>query len=328
MDDPLCELSERVQGARASLARVAEQVGRVVVGQPALIRRLLTGILCDGHVLVEGAPGLAKTLAVQCFAESLGLSFRRIQFTPDLLPADLVGTLVLDPRTQQFEPRLGPLFTSVVLADEINRAPPKVQSALLEAMQERQITFGDATHVLPDPFLVLATQNPLEHEGTYPLPEAELDRFLMKVEVVPPAPDDEVEILARHGHTRAREALAAVWDAEGILEARSVLDEVYADPKILDYVVRLVGATRDPSAAGCRDLELRHGASPRGSRALLLAAKGEALLSGRAYVTPIDVKRVAADVLAHRLGLGWELQASGRGAREVVATLCASVEVP
>ncbi len=331
MADPSI-LDHRVAQGAALLARVEQEVGRVVVGQRALVERMVLALLCDGHLLIEGVPGLGKSLAVAALAQALALEFRRIQFTPDLLPADVIGTQIFRPGGGDFTVRKGPLFTELLLADEINRAPPKVQSALLEAMQERQVTIGDQSFPLPRPFLVLATQNPIEHEGTYPLPEAQLDRFLFKVRVDYPARDDEAEILRRHGRAAPPTAAGVkkVATREELLSARALVDEVYADEKIVDYVLRLVAATRAPPRSGSAGIDgaLRLGASTRAALALLVAAKGLALLRGRSFVAPGDVKELAPDVLRHRLLLSFEAEASGATADSVVAELLRAVPVP
>jgi MoxR-like ATPase len=323
-------LTGRVEAVAAWGQQVAAQVGEVIVGQDPLIERLLVALVSRGHVLLEGVPGLGKSLAVATFARVLGLDQRRIQFTPDLLPADLIGTQVLEPGTGQFRLQKGPLATHIVLADEINRAPPKVQSALLEAMQERQLTIGERTDPLPDPFLVLATQNPIEQEGTYPLPEAELDRFLLKVVLDYPDPASEVEILKRHGRVaRAVEKDLPAQAAE-LSEASAVVDAVFVDDKILDYIVRITTATRDAGLIGLTDRkqQIRYGASPRGSLSLLLAAKAHAVLKGREYVSPRDVKTLAPDVLRHRLLLSFEAQAQDITAAAVLDDLLDHIEVP
>jgi MoxR-like ATPase len=329
------ELERRVAETGALLRRVEQEVGQVLVGQHLLVQRMLLAILCDGHVLIEGVPGLGKSLAVAALAHALALDFKRIQFTPDLLPADLLGTQIFRPGSGEFTVRKGPLFAELVLADEINRAPPKVQSALLEAMQERQVTIAEQSWPLPKPFLVLATQNPIEHEGTYPLPEAELDRFLFKVRLDYPARADEAEILRRHGRgtpPRAATSVKKVATREQLLAARALLDEVYADEKVLDYVLRLVEATRSPQPpyatvnGGARAVRL--GASTRAALALLIAAKGLAVLEGRGFVTPGDVKSLAPDVLRHRLLLSFEADAAGATADSVLAELLRAVPVP
>ncbi len=317
------ELSQRIEQTRALLGRIEEEVGAVLVGQHALVRRLLLALLADGHALIEGVPGLGKSLAVAALGKASGLSFRRIQFTPDLLPADLIGTQIFRPGSGDFTVRQGPLFAELVLADEINRAPPKVQSALLESMQERQVTIADTTLPLPRPFVVFATQNPIEHEGTYPLPEAELDRFLFKVRLTYPDQRDEAEILRRHGRGGSPREVRAVTSRAELLAARDLLDQIHAEQAIVDYILRIVAATRDPARR-----ELRLGASPRASLAMLVAAKGLALLNGRAFVTPGDVKELAPDVLRHRLLLSFEAEAAGTTAEELLMDLLRVVPAP
>jgi MoxR-like ATPase len=321
--------------AGAVLKQLRDEVGRVVVGQTTLVDGLLIGLLAGGHVLVEGVPGLAKTTAVRTLAEVLGLGFSRIQFTPDLLPGDVVGTPVYLPAEQRFEIRRGPVFAPIVLADEINRAPAKVQSALLEAMEERQVTIGDETLRLPDPFLVMATQNPIDLEGTYPLPEAQVDRFLLKIAVGYPSADEEIEIVARD-HAPAPE-LRPVASSEIVRELRREAGEVHVADAVRDYAVRLVRATREPALAGARlptpderpaDGALAYGASPRASIFLVRAARARAFLDAREFVTPHDVKRVAPDVLRHRILLSYEAEADGVTPDGVVDALLAAVETP
>ena len=317
------------------LKALRDEVGRAVVGQHGLVDGLLIGLLAGGHVLVEGVPGLAKTTAVRSLAQALGLGFRRIQFTPDLLPGDLIGTPIWVPEQRGFSVRRGPIFAPIVLADEINRAPAKVQSALLEAMEERQVTIGDETFMLPDPFLVMATQNPIDLEGTYPLPEAQIDRFLLKLVVPYPEADEEREILARD--VRERPALSAVADAVRVKQLRDEAAAVYVAPAVAEYAVRLVRATREPALAGAR-LErpeprpaagtVAVGASPRATLFLVRAARARALLDGRRHTTPHDVKRVAPDVLRHRVLLSYEAEADGIRPEDVVTALLAAVEIP
>jgi MoxR-like ATPase len=308
------------------LKQLREELARTIVGQQGLVDGLLIGLLAGGHVLVEGVPGLAKTTAVRSLAEVLGLGFRRIQFTPDLLPGDLIGTPVFVPAEQRFEVRRGPVFAPIVLADEINRAPAKVQSALLEAMEERQVTIGDETLRLPDPFLVMATQNPIDLEGTYPLPEAQVDRFLLKIVVSYPGYEEEREIVARDA--LAREPLRAVTDAEQVRALRQAAAEVHVAPAIADYAVRLARATREPAPGGHGTETVAVGASPRASLFLVRAARARALLDGRGYATPHDVKRVAHAVLRHRLILSYEAEADGVRADAVVDGLLSRVETP
>lgn len=323
MDPKGAQAQREFEQAGELFARIAAEVGTVLVGQEQLVRRLLVALLVDGHALLQGVPGLGKSLAVAALAQATGLAFHRIQFTPDLLPADVIGTQVFRPGSGEFTVKKGPIFSELVLADEINRAPPKVQSALLEAMQERQVTIGEQSLPLPRPFCVLATQNPLEHEGTYPLPEAELDRFLVQVELTYPSRAEEEEMLRRHGRGVAPAPLRAVARREELLAARALLAQVHADDAILDYVLRLIAATRDLSRH-----KLRLGASPRAALALLVAAKGEALRSGRAWVAPHDVKQLAPDVLRHRLLQDFEAEAAGRTIAELLDDLLRGVPAP
>jgi MoxR-like ATPase len=311
------------------LRQIEAELHQVLVGQDDLVERLLVGLLARGHLLLEGVPGLAKTLAVKTLARTLALDFKRVQFTPDLLPADLVGTLVYDPRAAEFTPKKGPVFTNVLLADEINRAPAKVQSALLEAMEERQITLGDTTYRLPDPFLVLATQNPIEQEGTYPLAEAQVDRFLLKVKLRYPTRTEEEAILERMLVERELE-VRPLLDAARLAQLRAACDGVYLDAKLRGYVLDLVAATRDPKAAGMPDLAplVAFGASPRATLFLARAAKAMALVAGRGYVVPEDVKGIAADVLRHRLVPSYEAEAQDLTSDDLVARLLDRVEVP
>jgi MoxR-like ATPase len=314
----------------AALTRtITGEVAKRVVGQDMMVERLLVGLLTGGHVLLEGVPGLAKTLAVRTVAECLRLSFSRIQFTPDLLPADVIGTMVYDQRSQEFYPKKGPLFANLVLADEINRAPAKVQSALLEAMQEKQVTIGGETFYLGEPFLVLATQNPIEHEGTYPLPEAQLDRFMLKVRVSYPSRDEEKEIVARMAGGRPIEVSRVAEDTD-LLAARAAIAELFIDQKVTDYAVDVVRATREPAAVGMPELKplIAFGASPRASIYLVQAARAHAYLRGRAYVVPEDVKAMAYDVLRHRVLLTFEAEAEDMDAERVIARILEAVDVP
>ena len=320
--------ARRVERAGESMIRVRDEVGRAVVGQRAMVDRLLIGLLTGGHVLLEGLPGLAKTLAVSSLAKALTLRFRRIQFTPDLLPADLTGTLVYNPKDGSFFAKRGPVFSNIVLADEINRAPAKVQSALLEAMQEKQVTLGDDTHPLEEPFLVLATQNPVEQEGTYPLPEAQSDRFMLKVHVGYPERGEEKEILRRAGLGVLPE-LKPQATGEQVMEARAALAGVYVDDKIQEYVLDLVSATRRPKDFG---LSLEHmiayGASPRATLFMVRGAQAFAMLRARPYVLPDDVKAVALDVLRHRIQVSYEAEAEGVNGEEVARRILEQVRVP
>jgi MoxR-like ATPase len=320
--------ARRVERAGETMIRVRDEVGRAVVGQRPMVDRLLIGLLTGGHVLLEGLPGLAKTLAVSSLARALSLRFRRIQFTPDLLPADLTGTLVYNPKDGTFFAKRGPVFSNIVLADEINRAPAKVQSALLEAMQERQVTLGDDTHALEEPFLVLATQNPVEQEGTYPLPEAQSDRFMLKVRVNYPERGEEKEILRRAGLGSLPD-LQPQASRDEVMEARAALAGVYVDDKIQEYVLDLVSATRRPKDFG---LQLEHliafGASPRATLFMVRGAQAFAMLRARPYVLPDDVKAIALDVLRHRIQVSYEAEAEGVNGEEVARRILEQVRVP
>jgi MoxR-like ATPase len=302
----------------------------VLVGQEAMVSRLLTGLLTGGHVLLEGVPGLAKTLTVRCLARAVDTGFSRIQFTPDMLPADVIGTEIFNPRDATYSVKRGPIFSNLILADEINRAPAKVQAALLEAMQERQVSIGDTTYPLDDPFLVLATQNPIEQEGTYPLPEAQIDRFMLKVVVGYPSKDEERKIIDRMAGGQAEPDVKQVATPEDLRAARAVVDQVFVDDKVKHYVVDLVHATRDPAGAGIADLEgmVEMGASPRASIYLTKAAKAHAFLQGRGYATPHDVKNVAPDVLRHRVVLTYEAEAEGKTPEDVIDRILVGVLVP
>jgi MoxR-like ATPase len=321
---------DEVEGLIEETAPVFEgarrEMGRVLVGQRYMVDRLLVGLLGDGHVLIEGVPGLAKTTAVKALADSLALEFSRIQFTPDLLPADLIGTQIYVPATGDFTTRLGPTFANILLADEINRSPPKVQSALLEAMQERQVTIGDTTYPLPKPFLVLATQNPIEQEGTYPLPEAQMDRFMLKLSVGYPTLEDELEIIARAGGPPP--TLKPVASAEQILEAQNLVRRIKISDVLMRYIVDLVRATREPGSVS-KDLAraIEYGASPRASIALAAASRAHAFLDGRGFTLPEDVKAIAPDVLRHRVMPTYEAEADGIGAAALVEKILDAVEV-
>ncbi len=323
------QIGAQVQQASEPFRRLTERIHEVIVGQDHLLRQMMVALLSRGHLLIEGVPGLAKTLAVSCLARGIATSFQRIQFTPDLLPADLIGTLIYRASDGQFVVQKGPIFTHVLLADEINRAPAKVQSALLQAMQERQVTIGKETFSLDEPFLVLATQNPIEQEGTYPLPEAQVDRFMMKVVVTYPTKQQERLILDRMATTSAIEEIEPVMSPADLLAARKVVDDLYMDDKIKDYIVDLVTTTRDPSVVG---LDIGHwiqyGASPRTTIALALGAKASAFLAGRGYVTPQDVKNVAMDVLQHRIILTYEAEAENKSPRDTVQLILDHVPVP
>jgi MoxR-like ATPase len=329
MELDVSTLNRDVERETLTLKRIEAELRKVIVGQDYLLDRLLVGLLARGHVLIEGVPGLAKTLAVKTLAQTLHVDTQRIQFTPDLLPADLVGTLIYDQRSGDFLPRKGPIFTHLLLADEINRAPAKVQSALLESMEERQVTLGDRTWPLPEPFMVLATQNPIEQEGTYPLAEAQVDRFMMKLRVNYPSRSEEGEILDRMLVDRGLKA-APVVDRDHLLSLRGVVDQVYLDAKMKGYILDLVMATRDPRAAGLRELVdlIAFGASPRATLFLARAAKALALVRGRGYVIPEDVKELAADVLRHRIILTYEAEAEEVTSDAVVAKLLDRIRVP
>ncbi len=322
-------INELVQQQSGFVENLSAEVGKVVVGQKMMVDRILIGLLTGGHVLLEGVPGLAKTLTVKTLADALAMRFQRIQFTPDLLPADIVGTVIYNQARSEFIPKKGPIFANLVLADEINRAPAKVQSALLEAMQERQVTIGDTTHALPDPFLVMATQNPIEQEGTYALPEAQLDRFMLMIKVGYPTKEDERLIMDRMTSGRPVKA-EPVATPQQIAEARSVINQVYVDEKIRDYIVNLVHATRDPKAHGLGNLAglIQFGASPRASIYLLTAARAHAFLRHRGYVTPEDIKAIGVDVLRHRVILTFEAEAEEMTSELVVRKLFEHVEVP
>ena len=328
MTSEIAEIAKQVGAQAQSIARLREEINKVLVGQDRLLNRLLISLISGGHILVEGVPGLAKTLAIKTLAQALGADFQRISFTPDLLPADVVGTMIYSPKDGGFHAKQGPVFTNLLLADEINRAPAKVQSALLEAMQERQVTLGSSATPLPDPFMVMATQNPIEQEGTYPLPEAQVDRFMLKCRITHPSRDEERHIMQRF--TRQQPAtVEAVLSAAQILELRAVLDQVYCDEKVGDYILDLVFATRHPQQY---NLPLAHqieyGASPRATLYLNLAARAQAMLEGRAYATPQDVKEIAHDVLRHRIILTYEAEAEEVTSEDVVSLILNEIPVP
>jgi MoxR-like ATPase len=322
-------INELVQKQSAFIEKLNNEVGKVIIGQKAMLDRILIGMLTGGHILLEGVPGLAKTLTVKTLSDVLAMKFQRIQFTPDLLPADIVGTVIYNQARGEFVSKHGPIFANLVLADEINRAPAKVQSALLEAMQERQVTIGDATHKLPDPFLVMATQNPIEQEGTYALPEAQLDRFMLMIKVGYPTREEERAIMDRMT-APVRMGAEKVATPQEIAEARSVVQEVYIDEKIRDYIVNIVHATREPKAHGLSELAdfIAFGASPRASIYLNMAARAHAFLRHRGYVTPEDIKAIGVDVLRHRVILTYEAEAEDVTAETVVRKLFEHVEVP
>jgi MoxR-like ATPase len=323
------ELTERVKQSGQWIALLQEQVSRVVIGQRNLIDGLLTGLLTNGHVLLEGVPGLAKTLTVKTLAAAIQTGFQRIQFTPDLLPADLVGTMIYNPRSGEFTTKHGPLFSNLILADEINRAPAKVQSALLEAMQERQVTIGEQTFKLPDPFLVLATQNPIEQEGTYNLPEAQVDRFMLKLKVGYPTKIEERKILDLMGTSAPRLGVNPVVSPADIITGRDIVNEIYVDDRVKDYIVDVVWATREPRKYKL-DLDglIRYGGSPRATINLTLAARAKAFLAGRGYVTPQDVKSVGPDVLRHRIIVSYEAEAEEVTSEQIIEKIFAGLPVP
>jgi MoxR-like ATPase len=333
-------INELVERESAFVDAIVQEVGKVIVGQEAMVERLLIGLLTSGHVLLEGVPGLAKTLTVKTLCDTVSAKFQRIQFTPDLLPADLVGTVIYNQQSGKFTAKKGPIFANLVLADEINRAPAKVQSALLEAMQERQVTIGDETFPLDNPFMVMATQNPLEQEGTYPLPEAQIDRFMLHVQVGYPSRDDERKIMERMATQALRDAspednalklqARAVVTPSEILRARKTIGQVYVDEKIKDYIIDVVLATRDPKRVNQRDLAdmIAHGASPRASIALNIAARAHAFLRHRGFVTPEDIKAIGPDVLRHRIIRTYEAEAEEISSDQIIRRIFEAVEVP
>jgi MoxR-like ATPase len=322
------EITHQVEQEIVVMRRIRAEIEKVVVGQRELIDRMLIGLLCDGHLLIEGLPGLAKTTAVKTLAATIRTSFQRIQFTPDLLPADILGTQIYRPDTATFEIKKGPIFHNIILADEINRAPAKVQSALLEAMQERQVTIGQQTFALGRPFIVLATQNPIEHEGTYPLPEAQIDRFMMKIKVGYPSAEEEKKIMARV-YEGAADQVTGVVEYEQVAAAARTMRSIHMEEKVVDYIIRLSAATRNPKEFGL-DIGplINFGASPRASIWLGLAARASAFLNGRGYVTPQDVKSLAPDVLRHRILLSYEAEAEGRTTDDLIKILLERIEVP
>jgi MoxR-like ATPase len=324
------EITGEVQREGARVRQITSAMETVIVGQRLLVERILVALLANGHVLIEGVPGLAKTMVVKCLAKLIDARFQRIQFTPDLLPADLIGTLIYNPRDGIFTTRKGPIFANIVLADEINRAPAKVHSALLEAMEERQVTIGDSSYPLDDLFLVMATQNPIEQEGTYPLPEAQMDRFMLKIAVSYPSPDEEREIMRRAGHTQRPKALGPLVHPDDIARWRTLVDAVYLDAKIEKYIVDLVFASRQPASYGFADLErfIAYGASPRASIYLALASRALAFLRGRGYVVPQDVKDMAHEVMRHRIIPSYEADVEGMTVDALIDRLLAETEVP
>jgi MoxR-like ATPase len=321
-------LQERIVAESFFVKRLTDEISKVIIGQKYLIERLLVGLFCDGHILIEGVPGLAKTLAVKTLSSAIQAKFQRIQFTPDLLPADLIGTVIYNPQKGTFTPKKGPLFANLILADEINRAPAKVQSALLEAMQERQVTIGDTTYPLEEPFLVLATQNPIEQEGTYPLPEAQVDRFMLKLSVTYPSRNEELQILDKNTATGLPEINPVITPKE-ILHTRNIVQQIYLDEKLKEYIVNLVLATREPEKFNLKIKDLiAYGASPRATIYLSLAAKAMAFLRGRGYVIPEDIKAIGKDVLRHRVIISYEAEAEDLESDDVVQKVFEGVEVP
>lgn len=329
MDQSIQEINAKVREASALVQDVLREIGKVIVGQQYLVERLLMAFLADGHILIEGVPGLAKTMSVKTLSQAVDAKFQRIQFTPDLLPADVLGTLVYNPKEGSFTIKKGPIFANIILADEINRAPSKVQSALLEAMQERQVTIGETTFILPKPFLVLATQNPIEQEGTYPLPEAQVDRFMLKLLVTYPSKKEEKEIMERMSTGRAID-VKAVINPDQIFKLREIMQKIYVDEKVKDYILDLVFATRAPQDYRLEQLKplISYGASPRASIMLTAAAKAHAFLRGRGYVTPDDVKQIGLDVLRHRVLITYEAEAEEMTSDDIVKQIFDQVEVP
>lgn len=329
MSSDLDALTATIKSSSAKFINAKEQISKVIVGQNEMIESLFIALLANGHLLLEGLPGLAKTLAVTTLAKVIQCDFKRIQFTPDLLPADLIGTSVYNPKDNTFSVNKGPIFTQILLADEINRAPAKVQSALLEVMQERHVTIGGTTFATGEPYLVLATQNPIEHEGTYPLPEAQTDRFMLKVKINYPTQAEEKEILKRMGTLTSTPTAQSVLTAQDILAARKVVNDVYIDDKIIDYLLNVIFATRNPEKFNI-DIKglLMYGASPRASIALKLASKAQAFLAGRAFVTPNDVKKIGHEVLRHRLRRTYEAEAEGIGPDDIIDKIFATLPVP
>ncbi len=329
MSVDISELNEKIKEKSSFIALLKSELGKVIVGQSKMVDRLLIGLLSNGHILLEGVPGLAKTLAIATLSKIVDTGFKRIQFTPDLLPADLIGTMVYNQKTGEFVPKKGPVFTNFVLADEINRAPAKVQSALLEAMQERQVTIGDTTYPLENPFMVMATQNPIEHEGTYPLPEAQVDRFMLKLKIEYPSREDEQQILARMAQGTVPE-VNSVIAVDKIVSARNVVNEIYIDPKVEEYIINIVFATRQPQECGLDELAdlIEYGASPRATIFLVQASRAHAFIRGRGYVTPEDIKSIGMDVLRHRIITTYEAEAENITAEDVVQKVFDNVEVP
>ena len=329
-DFSLTEINERISRESTFVDDVKKALKEVIVGQEELVNRILIGMLANGHILLEGVPGLAKTLVVKSLSQLIDTKFQRVQFTPDMLPADLIGTLIYNQHTGKFDTRKGPIFANVILADEINRAPSKVQSALLEAMQERQTTIGKETYLMDAPFLVLATQNPIEQEGTYPLPEAQTDRFMLKIRVDYPSIDEERLILRKAARTQIDTVLTPVVNQKQLLKAHKIIDDIYVDQKVEEYILNLVFSTRNPDQYKLKDLEglIEYGGSPRASINLILAAKSRAFLEHRGYVTPEDIRYIGADVLRHRIILTYEAEAEEITSEDIIRRLFETIEIP
>ncbi len=330
METGITAINEKVKKESIFVQNLTAEIEKVIVGQKYLLERLLVGILANGHILVEGVPGLAKTLSIKTLAQAINTKFQRIQFTPDLLPADLIGTLIYNPKEGIFTTKKGPIFANIILADEINRAPAKVQSALLEAMQERQVTIGENTFKLDEPFLVMATQNPIEQEGTYPLPEAQIDRFMLKINITYPNIEEEHKILKRMGFTDKKNEVNPVINPKDIIYARKVIDEIYMDEKLEKYILDIVFATREPKKYKLADLSglIQYGASPRATIYLTLAAKAYAFIQNRGYVTPQDVKSIGPDVLRHRVIVSYEAEAEEKTSDDIIKRIFDEIEVP
>ena len=324
------KINEKVKKESVFVDKLVTSIEQVIVGQKYLIERLVIGLLANGHLLVESVPGLAKTLSIMTLSQSVKTKFQRIQFTPDLLPADIIGTLIYNPKDSAFLVKKGPIFANIILSDEINRAPAKVQSALLEAMQERQVTIGNETYKLEEPFLVIATQNPIEQEGTYPLPEAQVDRFMLKINITYPEPDEEFDILTRMAETSKKITVDPVTTPEEILKARKTVDEIYIDDQLKKYIVSIVFATRFPEKYGLPELTklIQLGASPRAGINLVLASKAYAFLRGRGYVTPNDIKEISADVLRHRIMPSYEAEAEDITSEDMIKTIFEKIPIP
>jgi MoxR-like ATPase len=329
MNKDIEQIQRIVEKESAFVEKLTTQISSVIVGQKYMIERLLIGVLADGHVLLEGVPGLAKTLAVKTLSDAINTKFHRIQFTPDLLPADLIGTMIFNPQKGEFAVKKGPVFANIILADEINRAPAKVQSALLEAMQERQVTIGENTYKLEEPFLVLATQNPIEQEGTYPLPEAQVDRFMLKLKITYPSPAEERIIMDRMTVGQSIK-VDRIISADDILRARKVVQEIYVDDKVKEYIINIVFSTREPEKYGLKEIKdlIAYGASPRATIYLNMAAKAHAFLRGRGYITPEDIKAIGADILRHRIIVTYEAEAEEKTSDDIVQKIFDTIEVP